>query len=147
MKILQKSIAVALSAALFSGMAFAASNTSSAKKNSAGGVRTVARSESASPSDVQFAQSVSDALENGSIEDALALFDSYATEDSSLLSLKAGLLLSSGNVKDADSIASKLLKENPDDIGILELNMMIAKKKKTQMIINKVRCLIISIKY
>lgn len=128
MKILQKSMAVVVSAALFSGVAFAASNTSSAKKSSSGSVKTVVREDSASAGDVQFAQKVGDTLSNGTIEDALALFDSYSTENPDLLSLKAGLLLSSGNAKEADKIASKLLKDNPDDIGILELNMMIAKQ-------------------
>ena len=79
MKILKKSFVAAAFVALFSGFAFAASSTSSAKKASSGGVSTVVRSESSSGSDVQFAQSVSDALANGTMEDALALFDSYET--------------------------------------------------------------------
>lgn len=129
MKILKKSFVAAAFVALFSGFAFAASSTSSAKKTSSGGVSTVVRSESSSGSDVQFAQSVSDALANGTMEDALALFDSYETSDEGLLSLKSALLLSSGKVKEADAIAAQLLKANPNNIDFLELNMMVAKQK------------------
>ncbi len=82
-----------------------------------------------SASDAQFAENLGNALSTGSLSDALALFDSYQTEDASLLSLKASLLLSSGDVKSADSVASALLKQNPNDIDVLMTNVMIAKQK------------------
>lgn len=127
MKILKKSCA-ALIFAVFAHSAFAASGTSSAKSASSGGVKSVER-EQASAGDSQFAASVENALLSGSIEDALALFESHQTDDPGLLSLKSSLLLSSGNVKEADKIATELLKKNPDSTDALELNIMVAKQK------------------
>jgi len=128
MKLLKKSCAVIIFTGIFIGMTFSASNTSAEKKSS-GSVKTVNRTESANSSDTKFAEKVGSVLANGSIEDAIALFDSYQTKDAGLLSLKSSLLLSSGNVKEADAIASNLLKENPNNIDILQLNMMVAKQK------------------
>lgn len=130
MKILKKISTVVISVGLFANVAFAASNTSTAKKSgSSGGVKTVSRTAPSNPSDVQFAEKIGDTLTNGTMEDALSLFNSYETTDSGLLALKSSLLLSSGNTKEADKIASELLKAEPNNVDVLELNMMIAKQK------------------
>lgn len=138
MKILKKSCLIFLSCGLFMNFAFGASSSNSAKKSS-GGVKSVVRTESKNSSDIQFAEKIGDTLSNGTLEDALSLFDSYETTDAGLLSLKSSLLLSSGNVKDADKIASELLKNNPNNIDILQLNMMVAKQKNDA--VKKNQCL------
>lgn len=129
MKIVRKSCAAFVSACIFAVGAFGASNSSSSI--SSGGVKTVNRVSGAavsSPSDAQFAAELGNALENGTAEDALKLFEGHSTDDPGLLSLKASLLLSSGDVKSASALASKLLKDNPEDIDILTLNVMTAKQ-------------------
>lgn len=77
---------------------------------------------------VQFAQALDNALDSGSIEDAIALFDSAPEQSSDLLALKGALLLSAGREKEAAELAKQLLAENPKDVDILQLNVMIAKK-------------------
>lgn len=123
MKIL-KNACVLLLAGLIAGNAFAASFTSST-----GGVKTVSKTQSANASDVQFAEKIGVTLANGSVEDAIALFNSYDTTDTGLLSLKASLLLSSGKTKEAEQLSNELLKADPNNVDVLELSMMIAKQK------------------
>ena len=82
--------------------------------------------------DVQFVQKVSEALDSGNMAKALAMFDSIPAalkDDVGLICLKASLQLSSGNVNEADETAKALLAANPNDIDVLELNVMTAKQK------------------
>lgn len=131
-RIARKRIVPAALAALaaLTAPAFAASSSSSGR--SGGSVRSVSRPAAGaevSAESAQFAARLGDALAGGSVQDALALFDGFQTEDAGLLSLKASLLLSSGDVKGADSVASALLKKNPNDIDVLLANVMVAKSK------------------
>ena len=89
-----------------------------------------------------FVQQLSDALEKGSLNDALSLFDSLPpekAESTDLLSLKASLLVSAGRGAEAEKLASDLLSRDPKNIDILTLNFTIAKErgnsaKKSQFI-------------
>ncbi len=86
----------------------------------------------AESAEVQFAEKLSDALEHGSAEDALNLFEKYdekITQQSDMQALKASILLSSGNDAEAEKIAKNLLQQEPKNLDVLELNVMIAKKK------------------
>ena len=82
--------------------------------------------------EVQFAQNVSNNLQSGNMEQALALFDNMpagSEKDSDLQTLKASLLLSMGKGAEAEVLAKELLETNPDDVDVLGLNVMVAKQK------------------
>ena len=82
-----------------------------------------------SPS-VSFVRSLSAALERGSVEQALALFQTMPASlknDFDLQKLQASLLISAAGYDDAKKLISELEKKNPSDIEIKELKMMLAK--------------------
>ncbi len=128
MKKTQRTILFALASFVATTAIFAAPKKE-VIRDSSGGIRSVESTESNENPDAKFAQQLGDVLLKGSVADALLLFDNYQTEDADLLSLKASLLLSSGNIKAADSVASALLKKNPNNIDVLMTNVMIAKQK------------------
>ncbi|MCR5725684.1 MAG: tetratricopeptide repeat protein [Treponema sp.] len=81
--------------------------------------------------EVRFAQNLNAALEKGSVDDALKLFENLPedsrTEETD--ALKASLLLSAGREAEAEGIAQELLTAHPDDVNVLQLNVMVAKQK------------------
>ena len=81
--------------------------------------------------EVQFAQDLSDMLSVGTIDDALAMFDSLpdATLTGELQTVKAALLLSAGRSDEASVLAKDLLAKNPNDLDVLQLNVMLAKQR------------------
>lgn len=82
-----------------------------------------------SPS-VSFVRSLSAALESGSVEQALVLFQTMPASlknDFDLQKLQASLLISAAGYDDAKKLISELEKKNPSDIEIKELKMMLAK--------------------
>lgn len=82
-----------------------------------------------SPS-VSFVRSLSATLESGSVEQALALFQTMPASlknDFDLQKLQASLLISAAGYDDAKKLISELEKKNPSDIEIKELKMMLAK--------------------
>lgn len=81
-------------------------------------------------SEIQFVEKLSGVLENGTLSEGIALFDSIPESlenDTSLMCLKASLLLSAGETESAKKIADGLLQKNPSDLEVLEISMMIAK--------------------
>ena len=79
---------------------------------------------------VDFAQQLQDILRNGTIEEALALFETMPEkyqDDYSMNLLHGSLLVSSGNVEKATIIADKLEIIEPGNIDTLVLKSMIAK--------------------
>ena len=79
---------------------------------------------------VDFAQKLQDILRNGTIEEALALFETMPEkyqDDYSMNLLHGSLLVSSGNVEKATIIADKLEIIEPGNIDTLVLKSMIAK--------------------
>lgn len=81
---------------------------------------------------IQFVQKLSLILENGSVDQALNLFDSIPDElksDTDMMCLKASLLLSADRTKEASELAAELLAKEPSNISVLEINVMAAKKK------------------
>lgn len=79
-----------------------------------------------------FVRSVSEALENGTLDQAIRLFDTIPDslkDDTDMMSLKASLLLSAGKTDEAESIALSLLDKEPGNIDVLNLNAMVAKQK------------------
>lgn len=97
---------------------------------------------SAPVNEAQFAQALGSALENGSVEDALLLFEKMPAgleNDVDLQILRASLLLSAGRDTEAESLAAALLSSAPKNVDVLGLNVMIAKKngnsaQKTQFL-------------
>lgn len=86
----------------------------------------------ASPSEIQFVQQLSKFLESGDIESALKHFETMPSELSNnvdMMVLKASLLLSAEKDSEAEELATSLLNKNQNNIDVLELNVMIAKKK------------------
>ena len=80
----------------------------------------------------QFAQKLSDALDTGSIEDALVLFDTMPEELRDNLELKqlhASLLLSAGRLDEASALTEELLVAAPGNEDVLILSVMLAKAK------------------
>lgn len=87
---------------------------------------------SKSSSEISFVQNLSKALEKGSVDDALLLYEKIPaalSEDVDLLALKGSLLLSCNKDKEAEKLALELLAKEPKNISILSLNAMVAKKK------------------
>ena len=128
------SFLLSLSLAAASINAFAASMSFTQRK--------IAEPEQQMPTvnpEIQFAQELNSALSTGTVEDALALFDTMPEQTEELLTVKSALLLSAGHDKEAASLAKDLLAQNPKDLDILQLNVMIAKKtgdsaKKTALL-------------
>lgn len=85
-----------------------------------------------SSQEIQFVQNLSSVLQNGTIEQALSLFESIPENlknDTELLCLKGSLLLSSGKTEQAEKIASSLFEKEQKNIEVLNLNFMVAKQK------------------
>ncbi len=85
-----------------------------------------------SNTEVQFVQKLSDVLENGNIDQALALFDKIPaelSEDVDMMCLKGSLLLSAGKTKEAGEVASVLYSKEPKNVDVLALNVMVCKQK------------------
>lgn len=85
-----------------------------------------------SPAEIQFVEKLGAALENGSLEQALGIFESIPAElkeDTELLCLKGSLLLSAGRLQEAGQTAETLLQKAPSNIDVLNLNFMVAKQK------------------
>lgn len=81
---------------------------------------------------IQFVQQLSKILSGGTVEQALKLYDSIPDElkdDTDMMTLKGSLLLSAGRDSEASLLATNLLEKEPSNIDVLELNVMIAKKK------------------
>ena len=79
---------------------------------------------------VAFVRRLSEVLENGSAEEAAALFQSMPAElknDFDLQKLHASLLISAARYDDAKKLISELEQKNSSDIEIKELKMMLAK--------------------
>ena len=79
---------------------------------------------------VDFAQKLQEVLRNGTIEEALALFETMPEKyqnDYSMNLLHASLLVSSGNIEKATILADKLEVIEPENVDTLVLKSMIAK--------------------
>ncbi len=86
----------------------------------------------ASNAETNFAQKLSQVLQNGTLSEALTLFENMPENlkgDVDLKTLHASLLLSAGKTGDAEKIASDLLSKQPKNVDVLLLNSMIAKQK------------------
>ncbi len=78
----------------------------------------------------RFIYSLQEALENGTIQDALSLFDSIPQEESDdfdLQFLKAALLVSATEYNSAKTICNNLLTREPENTDVIELAATIAK--------------------
>lgn len=85
-----------------------------------------------SQAEIQFVEKLGAALEKGSLEQALEIFESIPAElkdDTELLCLKGSLLLSAGKIQEAGQTAALLLQKEPSNIDVLNLNFMVAKQK------------------
>lgn len=105
-------------AAVFAAVFLAVSNVNAASSQSA--------------EEIQFVQKLSHTLENGTLDQALELFNSIPAklkDDTDLLCLKASLLLSDEKTDEAAEIADSLFAKEPKNIDVLNLNFMIAKQK------------------
>lgn len=79
---------------------------------------------------VDFAQQLQDILKNGTIEEALSLFETMPEkyqDDYSMNLLHASLLISAGHIEKASVIAAKLETIEPENIDTLVVKSMIAK--------------------
>ncbi|MBQ8562210.1 MAG: tetratricopeptide repeat protein, partial [Spirochaetaceae bacterium] len=79
---------------------------------------------------VNFAQRLQKVLEDGTIEEALALFDQLPPEyedDRDMQLLYASLLVSAGKLDQASVVTNKLLAAHPEDSEVLMLSVMLAK--------------------
>lgn len=95
---------------------------------------------SVSAEGIAFVENLSRVLEDGTLSDALALFDAMPEsqkDDAGLLSLKASLLFSAGHLDEAEKIASALLAKNPKDVESLGLSALIAKQRNDQAKMNQ----------
>lgn len=126
-------VPVAALAALSFSCATTRAAASPAKAGSSGKTASATTGAAASP-EVRFAQNLTTVLEKGSLEEALQLFndmpEAAKTEDTK--ALKASLLLSSGSkeqVAEAEQLAKELLAAHPNDVDVLQLNVMVAKQK------------------
>ncbi len=84
------------------------------------------------PFEISFATSLQQTLQNGSVEEALELFDeipSEYAEDKDINFLHASLLLSAGNLNDASNVVSSLQASNPDDTDLQLLQALILKEQ------------------
>ncbi|WP_187107396.1 tetratricopeptide repeat protein [Treponema pectinovorum] len=82
--------------------------------------------------EIQFVQKLSSILQNGTTEEALNLFDSIPEklkDDVDMMSLKASLYLSANKILQAQELASSLYAKEPKNLEVLNINVMVAKKK------------------
>lgn len=117
--------------AAFITLSFSCATSNAAAAPASSSKQAGAKTSQAVSPEVRFAQNLNSALEKGSLEDALKLFDSMPassqTEDTQ--ALKASLLLSAGRDEEAEALAKELLAAHPNDVDVLQLNVMVAKKK------------------
>lgn len=88
------------------------------------------KSQKAPTEEAGFALKLQAALQAGSLEDAIALFDSMPASLASnddLQKLRASLLISAGKTAEAQKVISDLEKKNSSDIEIKEMKMVLAK--------------------
>ena len=81
---------------------------------------------------VEFVQKLSTVLETGSVDEALNLYNqipSELSEDTAIMCLKASLLMSADRDKEAQALASQLLAKEPQNVDVLDINVMLAKKR------------------
>ena len=81
---------------------------------------------------VEFVQKLSTVLETGSVDEALNLYNqipSELSEDTGIMCLKASLLMSADRDKEAQALASQLLAKEPQNVDVLDINVMLAKKR------------------
>ena len=79
---------------------------------------------------VNFAQRLQKVLEQGTVEEALALFEELPPEyedDRDMQLLQASLLVSAGKLDQASVVTDKLLAAHPEDSEVLMLSVMLAK--------------------
>ena len=89
-----------------------------------------AKSSAAPSNEADFAKNLQAALQNGSLEDALALFDGIPASlasNADLQKLRASLLISAGRHADAQKLLADLEQKNSGDIEIKEMKMILAK--------------------
>ena len=89
-----------------------------------------AKSSAAPSNEADFAKNLQAALQNGSLEDALALFDGIPASlasNADLQKLRASLLISAERHADAQKLLADLEQKNSGDIEIKELKMILAK--------------------
>ena len=113
------------------GSAVAAPATGAKASSPAPKAASTATASAAVSPEVKFAQDLNKALEKGSLDDALALFDSMpeSAKTEETQTLKASLLLSAGREGEAETLAKELLASKPNDVDVLQLNVMVAKQK------------------
>ena len=127
MKMIKMLFAAAICASL-AGSLFAAdvSITESQKKEAE-------KSQKAPAGEAGFALQLQAALQTGSLENAIALFDSMPASLSSnqdLQKLRASLLISAGKTAEAQKAIAELEKNNSSDIEVKEMKMLLAKASK-----------------
>lgn len=79
---------------------------------------------------VNFAEKLQKVLEEGTVEDALALFKELPPEyedDMDMQLLYASLLISAGRFKEASVVTDKLLASHPENTDVMMLSVMLAK--------------------
>ncbi|MBO7175109.1 MAG: tetratricopeptide repeat protein, partial [Spirochaetaceae bacterium] len=79
---------------------------------------------------VNFAQRLQKALDEGTIEDALALFQELPPEyedDMDMQLIYASLLVSAGKLDEASDVTNKLLASHPENSDVMMLSVMLAK--------------------
>lgn len=82
------------------------------------------------PFTITFAEKLQERLENGTIEEALALFNELPPEyeqDLDMQFLRASLLVSAGRLDEAAALTDTLLELAPGNSDVLTLSMMLAK--------------------
>lgn len=131
MKTIKTLLALALCASL-AGHIFAAdlSITEDEKQNA----KASSEQNKAAPSDeAGFALQLQAALQTGSLENAIALFDSMPSSlasNADLQKLRASLLISAGKTAEAQKVILDLEQKNSSDIEIKEMKMLLAKASK-----------------
>jgi len=130
-KTIKTLLALALCASL-AGHIFAAdlSITEDEKQNA----KASSEQNKAAPSDeAGFALQLQAALQTGSLENAIALFDSMPSSlasNADLQKLRASLLISAGKTAEAQKVILDLEQKNSSDIEIKEMKMLLAKASK-----------------
>lgn len=94
---------------------------------------SMTESQKAPSDEAGFALQLQENLQKGSLEGAIALFDSMPDSLSSnqdLQKLRASLLISAGKTAEAQKVVSELEQKNPSDIEVKEMKMLLAKASK-----------------
>lgn len=122
------------SARLFSALAiclFLCGTAKAAEVSITEDQKAEAQKSGPAPSDeAGFARGLQAALQQGSIEDALALFDTMPDSlkgNAELQKLRASLLISAGKTADAQKLLAELEQKNSGDLEIKEMKMVLAK--------------------